>query len=184
MIKDVEFYRRIGAMSAKRTEKHCRLCARPYLSTWSGQLFCSLLCKIFSHIEVKAADECWPFQGKSLVRGYGVVSGLRVARFICKMFHGPVLHSQHACHSCDNPVCCNPAHLWPGTPTQNNRDSMSKGRRPKGSMVPTAKLTEECVRIIRNMPFEIISYKEVADLLGCNHSTVRRVALYETWQHV
>lgn len=33
-----------------------------------------------------------------------------------------------ACHSCDNPGCVNPNHIWPGTPSQNTLDAFNKGR--------------------------------------------------------
>lgn len=46
-----------------------------------------------------------------------------------------ILHSKkdmlgmHACHRCDNPICCNPSHLFWGTPLDNTRDCMEKQRR-------------------------------------------------------
>lgn len=33
-----------------------------------------------------------------------------------------------ACHRCDNPPCCNPAHIFIGTPKENLQDMSRKGR--------------------------------------------------------
>lgn len=52
-----------------------------------------------------------------------------IHRQMYKIVHGVVLgRFDFVCHSCDETMCCNPAHLWLGTPRQNSLDASSKGR--------------------------------------------------------
>lgn len=77
--------------------------------------------------------ECWPWTGYTDRDGYGAwkigehkrVRANRIAyilTFNCEI--GDAL----VCHSCDNPRCCNPDHLWLGTPALNYQDMVKKGR--------------------------------------------------------
>ncbi len=43
---------------------------------------------------------------------------------------GPIPPGHNVLHTCDNPPCCNPAHLFTGTNTDNARDAILKGRQP------------------------------------------------------
>lgn len=77
---------------------------------------------------------CWIWQGFINPRwGYGTTSHRGkmgyVHRWMYKVTHGVQLtREQYVCHSCDVKACCNPDHLWLGTNSENQQDSVRKRR--------------------------------------------------------
>jgi len=75
---------------------------------------------------------CWIWQGHTFKNGYGMTCYRRdtvpVHRQMFKLLKGPLDRWEYACHSCDTKACCNPDHLWKGTPLDNQVDSVMKGR--------------------------------------------------------
>jgi hypothetical protein len=109
--------------------------------------------RFWSKVNRGAPDDCWLWVG-TVVNEYGqfkMVDGFgykanRISYAIAKDDPGVLL----VCHTCDTPLCMNPAHLWLGTTQDNNHDSLNKGRRPKREQHGKAKLTEEAVQDIRD----------------------------------
>lgn len=75
---------------------------------------------------------CIEWTGNSLPRGYGLiwVEGRSVLthRFAWILANGPIPDGMLVCHHCDNPPCCNVAHLFLGTDATNAADRDAKGR--------------------------------------------------------
>lgn len=70
-----------------------------------------------------------------------------------------------ACHSCDNPICCNPAHLWWGTPDDNSADCVAKGRKRGAASIINV---PECVEL-RGQGWK---YSALAARYGVNQTSI------------
>ena len=103
-------------------------------------------------------DACWPWTGSRHRFGYGwfrVNRKTMTAHRMSLMLAGVDVTGLQACHTCDNPPCVNPAHLYAGTPKQNGEDASRRGRhspvpRP-GSSNPWSALTDEQVLELRRL---------------------------------
>jgi hypothetical protein len=108
-----------------------------------------------SRINKGNPDDCWEWIGRKDSNGYGRIDIDKkpklAHRIAFKIANG--FDCESVCHSCDNPPCCNPNHLWAGNPKLNAEDRDKKGRskflKPrKGSFNPASKLSEEQVKCI------------------------------------
>lgn len=95
--------------------------------------------RFWSKVDIRGANECWPWIAKSkLDYGYGVLNiwveenkrrNVPASRISCFLAHGEPPHpSAKSLHSCDNPPCCNPNHLRWGTQKENVADAIERER--------------------------------------------------------
>jgi DNA invertase Pin-like site-specific DNA recombinase len=96
------------------------------------------------------------------------------------------------CHTCDVPSCCNPEHLFLGTPKENSRDMINKGRNsppPRnphvvGSVHPGSKLTEAQVVVIRDLYERGETQQQIANMYGVARQTISKVVNHKRFKHV
>jgi hypothetical protein len=86
--------------------------------------------------KIEKTDTCWLWTGAQIPKGYGMFwygGKLGYAhRYSYLVYKGIIPKELHVCHTCDNPSCVNPEHLWLGTNLDNRLDSKTKGRIKKG----------------------------------------------------
>ena len=115
--------------------------------------------------------------------GYGLVSvrrRLRSAhRVAWELANGqPIPAGLIVMHACDNPSCCNPAHLRLGTRGENTRDCVAKGR------LSNRKLDPSSVREIRARHACGESLASLAAVFRVTETSVENVTARRTWRSV
>jgi hypothetical protein len=80
-------------------------------------------------------------------------------------------------HTCDEPLCCEPSHLIPGTQKENAADREKRGRsnRRPSWMARNAKVTPEQVREIRVRHEAGESYPRLARVFGLHPQNIGRI---------
>lgn len=133
----------------------------------------------------KSKDGCWEWTG-ALCRGYGWFHmnkkpryASRVAAFLVGKL-GSLDSDLHVLHSCDNPKCCNPDHLFVGTNADNVADRVKKGRTvsvPKhGESNGASKLSNQAVKTIRGLYFAAqTSQSKLAKMFGVKQPHISRI---------
>jgi DNA-binding Lrp family transcriptional regulator len=91
------------------------------------------------------------------------------------------------CHSCDNPSCVNPRHLFLGTKKDNQLDKVAKNRQAKGERNGAAKLSNIEVMTMRELYANgKWSQRKIADLFGVSKSTCFNVVSKKSnlWRNI
>lgn len=136
-----------------------------------------------------APSECWPWTGATN-KGYGVIavagSKSRIAHDVAwEVHHGrPLPDGMLIRHSCDNPPCCNPAHLLLGTHGDNSQDKVERDRQAKGSGHGIAKLTEVDIPIIRSLYAGGATQRVIGERFGISQTAVSLIIRGRTWNHI
>lgn len=146
--------------------------------------------KFWSRVDKRGPDDCWEWKGGRFNTGYGIIysnnRAMSTHRFSYLLNKGPIPKGMFICHRCDNPPCVNPAHLFAGTPLDNQLDARSKNRfNPKrGEECHWSKLTDDTVSAIRRLVSSGRTMCSVAKEFKIHRGTVRDICRGYTWAHV
>lgn len=133
--------------------------------------------------KVEKGDGCWNWTGTRKPAGYGAIheydsTRKRKTRYAHRVAweiaRGPIPDGLSVLHSCDNPRCVNPDHLFLGDDAANALDKAIKGRAAR-------KLTPEAVRGIRNLIQYGYPQRIVAAMYQVDQTCVSSIHLKKTW---
>ena len=142
-------------------------------------------------------DSCWERNGSPTPDNYRLFSwkggpfatsapgAHRVAFYLVNGFV-----AENTCHTCDNPPCVRPSHLFAGTHAENMADRQAKGRtvgftNQAGEANHHAKLTNASVLEIRRALAAGVSTEQaLADEFGVSRPTITLIRQGRIWSHV
>lgn len=151
--------------------------------------------RFWAAVEIK--DGCWGWKLSIAGAGYGIIQvqkrkeniryNIYAHRYSWEIHKGAIPNGLYVLHSCDNPICANPGHLFLGTQADNLKDCVSKGRdnaksksRP-GELNHEAKLTEKEVILIRS---DSRDPKILGKLFKVTSTTIQDIKARRSWKHV
>jgi len=97
---------------------------------------------------------------------------------------GPIPPGIWVLHSCDNPPCVNPTHLFLGTSDDNIRDCISKDRHTRGERVAWHRLTDADVQNILRMHAAGMRVGELARMYAYDIGNMSAIVRRKIWKHV
>ena len=145
--------------------------------------------RFWSKVKKLKPTQCWPWNGSLNNKGYGMLSNSpnspMLAHRVSYLLHSncDLKAGQCVCHTCDNPACVNPSHLWVGSHADNLHDMAIKGRWTprnimRGELHPLHKLTILDVAAIRD---SILPQRKLAKIHGVSQTTVWRIRNNLAW---
>jgi hypothetical protein len=184
----------------------CPVCQKEFVSVYLDRCFCcSPECghikqarertvpvaqRFWAKVNKGGPDDCWLWTGALSSDGYGRFNvggrNLTASRLAYELTYGTLPSNIMACHKCDNPPCCNPNHLFPGSNSENQRDMVAKNRGNKahGEAQPKAKLTAAVVIEIRKLRDQGYTQDRLSQIFGVGQTTISTIVQRKTWKHI
>lgn len=150
---------------------------------------------------VNKTDSCWLWTGRRFVAGYGMVECLDLNtnkkrkttahRIAWMLDHGFIERNLFVCHTCDNPPCVRPDHLFIGTQSMNLQDAISKGRfqniargRPLiGERNKNTELSSDDVTAIKVLAKRNMGPTLISQIFRTSTNTIHRILAGKSWKY-
>ena len=150
-------------MKARKYHLTCNACGvtfpnrGAYMNHGRYSKTCTDEARFWSRVDKSKPDGCWPWTGYRQKFGHGYIGRGRrwilAHRYAWELVSGPIPDGMWVLHKCDNPPCCNPAHLYIGDRSANMADCYNRRRHTYGEKNSHAILTEKDVlEILQNRP--------------------------------
>lgn len=139
---------------------------------------------------------CWEFTGAH-AQGYGCIristrtyTAHRMAAWIWMHAELRGGHVEYICHRCDNRLCFNPDHLYIGTPEDNSRDMMLRGRGKRQIVSEQVRGTKHFGNILSELDVAMIRQKiqagavlsRLAEEFGVTVQQISRIKYKRAWK--
>lgn len=142
-------------------------CENPEKRFWKG-------------VEKTSETGCWIWKDARSKAGYGQFrvnnNLIYTHRFSYELHHGKITNGRHVCHTCDNPPCNQPLHLFLGTHRNNMEDAAKKLHHAK-------KLTKEDVQWIKDN-FREGQTAAIAKKFGVSRTSITVIIKGKYWRHI
>jgi len=157
--------------------------------------------RFWSKVNVVGEEDCWEWIAAIDTPGYGAFkfNGKKINshRMVYQLIFGEIPKGYQVCHNCDNRLCCNPKHLFLGTPQDNVDDMMNKKRNAfgdknglvlhpesvlRGEENPCSKLTWIQVEEIRKELREGTKLVTLSKIFGVDPRDIAKIRDNKIWK--
>jgi len=133
-------------------------------------------------------EDCWLWDSTKSRKNYGTfwLKDKKAQAHRVSFYLNNGWYPKMVCHSCDNPGCVNPNHLFGGNAKINVKDRDSKGKNPckLGEQNQMAKLSADKVKKIRELGASGVFQREIAKKYGVSQRTIFMILSRKLWKHV